>query len=211
MELKLFLLFLQGSAVLTSHSLCIHVKAWVKDLWWAWLPLTLQAKPLVLLPPAPSPWHTLWVHHWGTRNLYSSKAYDKDPAMPYGFTISVVRNGYECALGKASSVSYSHQKLSLGLCRCSVVKEQEAANTSPKKQIHSRAQEQAGSLIIYYCPKEHLQRHVLLSDLHVTCRITCSAVKTSITIITTWQTSKQKPGATKGLPPRLPTPKKAHT
>lgn len=46
------------------------------------------------------------------------------------------------------------------------------------------------SLIIYHCPTEHLQRHVLLSDLHVTCRITCPVVKTNITIITTWQMSK---------------------
>lgn len=164
------------------------------------------AKPLVLLPSASSSLPALWAHHWEARNLHSSKTYDKDPATPRGFPISMVgaqsyflRNGYACTRGKASSISYSKALTVRVQMFC-------GQRASSSQHILRRASPFlgsaiAGSLITYQCPMEHLQRRTLLSDLWVTCRITCSVVKTGITIIPTWQMSRQKPGATQVLVP----------
>lgn len=190
------------------QSLCTHVKAWVKDLWWAWClskPSPWWSSHLLPLTPAcclgssltswkslfrqdlwPRPGHATWLHHQcGQEWVWMCTG---QSLLHFLFW------------PKAPTV------------RVQVLCGQRARSS---QHILGRANQFSGSaravsLITYHCPTERSQRHVLLGDLHVTCRVTCSAVKTSTIILPAWKMSKQSLRPLRDLLPGLPTPKKAH-
>lgn len=158
------MIFLQGGAVLTSHLLCIYVKTWVKDLWWEpWLLLTLQ-------PSCWSPWplSALWIHHWEARNIKQDPGQRPSHDMwlhnQHGKSPELLPQEWVRMYTWQSLLRFLFWPKALSV-RVQVFCGQGARNSQHILRKAKPFSGSAGSFITYQCPMEHLQRHILLSDL----------------------------------------------